>query len=119
MANELSLIVNLDFSKGGATVSRQYTKKVTVAGDAYTSGIQAIGFAAEEEIAQGLELATPGYMLIKNLDTTNYVRIGSTTGVYDIRINAGEFALYRHNSATVYAIADTGICNVEYTLLEA
>lgn len=117
MANELSLIVNLDFSKGGAEVSKQYSKKVTITGDAFTNGIQAIG-VAEEEIAQGIDLGTPGYMLIKNLDTTNYVEVGSTTGVYDIKLKALEFALYRHNSGTVYAKADTDTCNVEYCLIE-
>ena len=39
-------------------------------------------------------------------DATNFVEVGSTTGVYDIKLLAGEFALYRHNSATVYAKAD-------------
>ncbi len=57
-------------------------------------------------------------MLIVNLDSTNYVEIGSTTGVYDIKIKAGEFALYRHNSATVYGKATAAPCNVEYCLIE-
>jgi len=117
VANELSLIVNFDFSKGGAEVSKQLSKKITVAGDAFTHGIQEIGLV-EEEIAQGVELGTPGYLLIKNLDTTNYVEIGSTTGVYDIKLKALEFALYRHNSGTVYALADTAACLVEYCLIE-
>jgi len=117
MANELSLIVNLSFSKGGAKVTKQVSKQITVTGDAFTHGVQAIG-TTEEEIAQGADLGTPGYMLIINLDDTNYVEIGSTTGVYDIKLKAGEFALYRHNSATVYAKANTAACNVEYCLIE-
>ena len=117
MANELSLIVNLSFNKGGAKVTKQASKQVTVTGDAFTHGVQAIG-TSEEAVAQGADLATPGYMLIINLDDTNYVEIGSTTGVYDIKLKAGEFALYRHNSATVYAKANTDTCNVEYCLIE-
>ncbi len=117
MADELSLIVNLSFSKGGAKVTKQVSKSVTVTGDAFTHGVQTIG-TAEEEIAQGADLGTPGYMLIINLDSTNYVEIGSTTGVYDTKLKAGEFALYRHNSATVYGKANTASCNVEYCLIE-
>ena len=117
MANELSLIVNLSFSKGGAKVVKQASKQVTVTGDAFTHGVQAIG-TSEEEIVQGADLGTPGYIFIINLDSTNYVEIGSTTGVYDIKLKAGEFALYRHNSATVYGKADTASCNVEYCLIE-
>lgn len=117
MANELSIMVNLSFSKGGAEVTKSCNKNVTITGDAFTHGVQSVG-TSEEELVQGAELGTPGYMLVINLDSTNYVEIGSTTGVYDIKLKAGEFALYRHNSATVYAKANTGTCLVEYCLIE-
>lgn len=118
MADELSLLVRLAFSKGGASVTRAESIKVTVTGDAFSHEVQSVG-TAEEELAQGAELGTPGYILIKNLDSTNYVEVGSTTGVYDIRLKALEVALYRHNSATVYAKANTAACLVEYVLVEA
>ena len=117
MANEIAILVNLSFSKGGASVSRSESIQVTVTGDAFSHEVQAIG-TTEEELAQGADLGTPGYMFIKNLDATNYVEVGSTTGVYDIKLKAGEVCLYRHNSATVYAKANTAACNVEYLLIE-
>jgi len=117
MANELTVSVRLTFSKGGAKVSRTLTDSITVTGDTFTHEVQSVG-TTEEELAQGADLGTPGYMLIINLDATNYVEVGSTTGVYDIKLKAGEICLYRHNSATVYAMANTAACLVEYILIE-
>lgn len=117
MANELLIEVSISFNKGGASCSRSESASLTVTGDAFSHEVQVIG-TSEEQLAQGADLGTPGYMFIKNLDATNYVEVGSTTGVYDIKLKAGEIALYRHNSATVYAKANTGSCTVEYFLIE-
>jgi hypothetical protein len=117
MANELSIAVNLIFSKGGAEVSKAINKNLTVTGDAFTHGVQAVG-TSEEELAQGADLGTPGYVFVVNLDDTNYVEFGATTGVYTIKIKAGEFDLWRHDSATIYAKANTAACNVEYVIIE-
>ncbi len=117
MAKEISIGVTISFRKSGAQVSRSETITVDVTGDAFSHEVQAIG-TSEEVLVQGADLGTPGYMFIKNLDTTNYVEIGSTTGVYDIKLKAGEVCLYRHNSATAYAKANTAACNVEYLLIE-
>ena len=117
MANELSIAIKLNFSKGGAEVKRAESISVTVTGDAFTHDVQQIG-TTEEAIAQGAELGTPGYIFIKNLDSTNYLEVGSTTGVYDIKLQAGEICLYRHNSATIYGKANTSAVNIEYVLIE-
>ena len=117
MSNELSLTISLIFSKGGAETQKAESKQVTVTGDAFTQGVQAIGIT-EEEVVQGADVGTPGYVYVKNMDATNYVELGSTTGVYDIKLKAKEFALWRHNSATLYAKANTAICNIEYIIVE-
>jgi len=117
MSNELTLRVSLSFSKGDAEVQRSKGISVDVTGDAFTHEVQSVG-TTEEQLAQGADLGTPGYVLILNLDSTNYVEVGSTTGVYDIKLLAGEFACYRHNSATVYAKANTSACLVEYIIIE-
>ena len=116
MANELSIRVQLSFSKGGAKVSRNISKSITVTGDAFTSGVQSIGTASEEILYQGAELGTLGYVFIINLDATNYIQVG-ITGQYSIRVRAGEFALFRAD-ADIYAKANTGACLVEYVLIE-
>lgn len=117
MADELTLVVALTFSKGGAENQRSESIQVDVTGDSFTHEIQEVG-TTEEELAQGADLGTPGYLFVKNLDDTNYVEIGSTTGVYDIKLKTGEIALYRHNSGTIYAKANTAACKVEYWLIE-
>ena len=118
MADELRIGVVMSFEKGGAKAHRAEHIEVDVTGDAFNHDVQAVGIT-EEQLAQGADLGTPGYVLLKNLDATNYVEVGSTTGVYDIKLLAGEVAIYRHNSATIYAKANTAICNVEYFLIEA
>jgi len=117
MANELSVSARISFSKSNARVSRSDTELIDVTGSEFTHQVQVIG-TTEEQIEQGADVGTPGYLWIKNLDATNYVEIGSTTGVYDIKLKAGEIALYRHNSATIYAKANTASCRVEYILVE-
>lgn len=117
MAGELSLRVSLSFAKSSAEVQRSKGISVDVTGDAFTHEVQSVG-TSEEALAQGADLGTPGYVLILNLDGTNYVEVGSTTGVYDIKLLAGEWACYRHNSATLYAKANTSACLVEYIIIE-
>ncbi len=117
MANELKITASIFFNKNGAEAVRAESIEVDVSGDAFNHDIQSVG-TSEEQLAQGADLGTPGYIFLKNLDATNYVEIGSTTGVYDIKIKAGEIALYRHNSATIYAKANSAACLVEYFLIE-
>ena len=118
MADELKLSLNISFRKGGAVAVTNHSLSVDVTGDAFTHSVQEIG-TSEEALIQGTDVGTPGYLMIKNLDATNYVEIGSTTGVYDIKMLAGEICCYRHNSATIYGLANTAACLVEFLLIEA
>ncbi len=118
MSNELSLTVGLVYDKNGVAFSKSEGIQVTVDGDSFVEGNLSIG-TSEEELTQLADLGTPGYVLLKNLDATNYIEVGSTTGVYDIKLKAGEIALYRHNSATLYAKANTGACLLHYLVFEA
>jgi len=117
MSDELRLGVVLSFSKGNASLKKADHIEVDVTGDAYESAVQEIG-TSEEQVAQGADLGTPGYVYVKNMDATNYVEIGSTTGVYDIKLLAGEIALWHHNSATIYAKANTAAVKIEYSIIE-
>ncbi len=117
MADELKLNVSLVFSKGGASISKIKALTLSVTGDAFINAVQAVGIT-EEELVQAADLGTPGYVYIINLDADNYVELGSTTGVYTVKLKAGEYALYRHDGATIYAKANTAICNVEYLIIE-
>ena len=64
-------------------------------------------------------LSTIGWLMMKNLDTTNYVEWGFSTGVYGGRMEAGETALFRVNpSSTIYLRANTDSCKLTLYALE-
>ncbi|KKM63120.1 hypothetical protein LCGC14_1514660 [marine sediment metagenome] len=117
MADELSLRFSMSYDKDGAKVSRKHSISVDVAGDVFAHEIQPVD-TIEEELHQGTWLGNPGYLYIVNLDDTNFVELGITTGVYTVKLLAGEVALFRVNGATIYVKADTAICHLEYILIE-
>ena len=117
MADELKINLSVSFSKGGANFTKQKSINIDVSGDSYTSAVQNIG-TTEEALTLVPDLTTPGYVILINLDSTNYVEVGSTTGVYDLKLKPGELALYRHNSSTIYAKANTSAINLEYIVVE-
>ena len=120
MSNEIRISARLSFSKGGAKANAAHNITVDVTGDAFTHEVQEVG-TTREELAQGADLGTPGYIVIKNLDSTNYVEVGPSDDdtSYCIKLLAGEVAIYRHDSATVYAKANTAAVLCEYLLIEA
>jgi hypothetical protein len=93
------------------------TVSATQSGSKYESGVQSIG-TTEETLSQN-DVGTIGYLGINNLDATNYVELGATTGVYSAKLAAGCGALIPWDGATVYAKAHTGACLVEYLIIEA
>ena len=123
MANELSLSgLTVVFAKTGSpSVSfTAGTVTVTVSGTQIMDNVQSVG-TSEEAILLG-DVATGGYWLVQNLDTTNYVEIRSGTGATDLlRLNAGEIALFRtsSDSSAPFAIANTGAVNVRFLMFDA
>ena len=121
MANEITYNIFFDVTKGGAKFSRSTgAVNITVAGSHVAAGTQAVGFAAAEALEKG-DITTPGMLYIHNMDGTNYVEVGyDDTGFKPtVRINAGEYALFRCTQTTPQVKADTGAVNIEYILAEA
>lgn len=124
MANEITITAKLTFTKGGTSVtfpSASYqTFNVTVSGSRFIQMRQAIG-TSEEALDLG-DIATGGYFIARNHDTTNYVEIRSGTGTTDlVRLNAGEVCMFRisSDSAAPFAIANTAAVDLEYVLIAA
>tara|TARA_Y100000310_G_C20000604_1_gene498311 strand:- start:148 stop:513 length:366 start_codon:yes stop_codon:yes gene_type:complete len=120
MANELTVTVSLAFDKGGVAASKAFTDvQFDVSGAKLAWVVQNIGTGADVALKLG-DMTTPGYMLVKNLDDTNYVTIGGAASLatQTIRLNAGEVALFRHMGTAPVASADTAACNIEYLLIE-
>ena len=82
-----------------------------------TPGYVTIG-TTEETVTFG-ELGTAGWLMMQNLDPTNYVQWGPATGVYVGRMEAGEPAAFRiEPGTTLYMKANTAACKVLVECLE-
>lgn len=119
MANELTISGSLSFSKSGVTCSQSYTGKlVTVTGTKYTQIVQSI--ATTEEAVDIGDIGTVGFMIIENLDATNFVSLRPGTGTANlIKIPASKAAGPFMLSIAPWAIADTAACSVKLTIVEA
>ena len=119
MANELSTSFTLNFVNGTRKAFRKFTDSVDVTGTDYVQMTQNIG-TSEETLSLPADIGTPGYMLFINQDATNFVEIGPATGVYFIKLKAGEAAMMRATVAanSFYCKADTAAVDLEVICLE-
>ena len=110
MADEINSVCKLHVTNGSSEFVKTFDltlDQAAVGGP--TPGYLTIGTTEESEAFS--ELSTEGWLLMQNLDTTNYIEWGFSTGVYGGRMEAGEFALFRMNpSLTLYLKADTANC---------
>ncbi len=122
MANELTLTGSIAFAKGAvATVSLQKNgAQVTVAGANYARQTASVGTSAFAELPIG-DVVAAGYVFIQNLDATNYVELAAdaSAAAACIKLKPGEFAIFRCDTSTLAAKANTAACIVEYLLIEA
>ncbi|MGA0406447.1 MAG: hypothetical protein ACO3PR_00030 [Limisphaerales bacterium] len=116
MAYEISLAVQLNFNKGGASVAASKNGIFDVTGDRYNAKVLNIGNVAELIALD--DMTTVGFVLIKNLDATNFITVGDDGTNFPVKILPEEFALFRLNANTLYMIADTAACEVEVTMVE-
>lgn len=122
MANEISMTLRLNASKGGATVdSGSKLKQLTMSGSKMVQTVIAVG-TASELLTIGDLAGVPAAVMITNLDATNFVLISGETGftaVMQLKILAGESVLITPLAATLYAKADTAACNLQLIAVEA
>lgn len=120
MADEISLTHRLQLANGyllddnnpGKILVTQTTKvmfkRVVIVGTA-------------EESLTFTDITTPGICYLMNLDTTNYVQWGISTGVYPGRLKAADIpAIFRldNSATTLYLKANTASCNVLVTVYD-
>lgn len=119
MADEIRVSVTLAVNNGNLSdsFSKSYTADQAAVGGP-TPGYQTIG-TSEEEVALG-ELGTNGWVIMQNLDATNFVEWGFATGVYGGSMLAGETAgPFRLNGTSIFLKSDTGACKVIIKAYEA
>lgn len=119
MASEITgLQVAISFAKGNFAKKTFTLGPITrdVTGTNAVSNVQVVG-TSEEALVIG-DIGTPGYMICKNLDATNFVEIRPGTGTADaIKLKPGDIACFRC-AAAPWAIADTAPVELEYTIIE-
>lgn len=118
MADEIRISTTIRYTKSGTAASHTQSFTADQTGDKYQAGVQSVG-TAEESMDKG-DIGTIGFFAFRNVDATNYVQFGITTGVYSIKCLAGQGGLVSWNSSTApYAKANTAAVEVDYLMVEA
>lgn len=115
MADELKIGLVVSYDKNGAKYVRSEHQEVDITGDSIGGQIQSIP-TSNTALVVPAAIGTVGWVYIKNLDATNYVSVG-LTGSYTIKLLAGESTMFRA-AGTIFALANTGACLVEYQMFE-
>jgi len=121
VANEITLSHSMQVSNG--QYKHQYLpdqRSITQTNPGYIDMIVTIG-TTEETLSFG-DLGTVGIVTITNLDATNYVELGFSTGVYGDKLTAAKYVPHtyeRNGSATFYLKANTAACKVHVIAYEA
>lgn len=113
MANEITVGAFIQVRNGNMSDRFQPGNKAIdqAAVGGPTPGYVTIG-TTEEEVAFG-ELSTKGWVMMQNLDATNYVQWGFSAGVYGGRMRAGETAgPFRMDATSIFLRANTAACKV-------
>lgn len=119
MANEINYSVVLSVSKGGAVVNPgALSEQLTMSGDDMIQTTQVIGTAAET-VSLGEISGAPAVVVLKNLDSTNFVLVGFTNPPTELKLLPGGINLLTPAGATIYAKADTAACRVLVAAAEA
>ena len=123
MANELTLSgLTIAFTKSGSpSVSLSPASvSITVSGSEIMDNVQSVG-TTEEALLLG-DVAAGGICFVQNLDSANFASIRSGTAATNlIRVNAGEWALFRMSgdATAPFAIADTAAVRLRLLRLDA
>jgi len=116
MSNEITTSGSIELVNGNITIKRSLSNvRFDQTTAEYHAGVQEIG-TSEEVLILGDVSGTTCWMFARNLDDTNFIRIG-LTGSYFIHLLPGEWFIGRVASIP-YAISDTLACNLEYVVFE-
>jgi hypothetical protein len=123
MADEITVRTYLKYDNGTNRPVIWAEEELThdITGNAVFQGVQNIGTSAEALDLGDIAIANVGWCVMKNLDSTNFVRIGDNTPAYLLRLNAGETCVFRFDQSIVTGIkliADTAAVDVQYLLIE-
>ena len=121
MADEIKINQSIRLLK--STLKHEFTPpqlSLTMAGSLVYDVVSAIG-TTEETLGPAFgDIGTEGLCVIYNLDSTNYVQVGFSTGVYGMRLRGASDAakFFLEPNATLYLKANTAACNVRVIVYE-
>ena len=115
MANELSVYTTFSYNKDSASFNLSAQNQVTVATNAFINSLVDVG-TSDVTIDLG-PVSSIGYVYVQNLDATNFILIGPSSGSYFIKLLANEVAVFRSNVSSIHLIADTAACMVQYAVV--
>lgn len=117
MADEVTLSGSLAYKRGNTSLKMSGNSKAD-GGAHVLQNVADIG-TSEETLSKG-DVGTIGYVAFRNLDETNSISIGGSTGVYAFKLGPGEFAgPMAWTSAAIYALAEGATSKLEYMIIEA
>ena len=117
MSTTLRLAVDMNYDNGEIT-HQTGTVSITISGDDYRKITQNIGTSAE---LLSFGDCTPGYILVVNDDSTNYIELATDNMMANIfaKITAGGMALFPNAaSGTPYARANTSACDITLVAID-
>lgn len=122
MADEISLSWNFRIAKDSLDQTRRGSGRYDVTTAGYVAGTPSISHSAHEALPMG-DVATAGFARFKNLDSTNFVRVGVDSGgtfIPFLKLMPGEESPpVRLATSAPYAKADTAAVVLEYELWSA
>lgn len=121
MADEIKFQTSLRLAKGA--MKHEFTPaalSLTQTGALVYDNTVSVGTSEETAGPTFGDIGTEGLCVIYNLDTTNYVQVGFSTGVYGMRLRGGSApaTFFLEPNATLYLKANTAACNVRVIVYE-
>jgi len=112
MANEINIQAVLTMQRFTPAMQGSGNLNINQTGTHFVANVQNIATGAEQLTL--VDVATLGYLFVKNLDLTNYVQLGLDSGVTQIfaKLRPGEFCLVPVNQTAIYAKANTAAVDV-------
>jgi hypothetical protein len=122
MANEITRVVSITVSKGGASISSgTISQTIDMTGVDMATITQAIG-TSNEALGVPTDVSGDVDLVVKNLDSANYVEIFKDSGNTHLlsKLFAGQAcSLTNVPAASLYARANTAACQIQFWINEA
>jgi hypothetical protein len=119
MASETRVSASLQCDKNLVHVAANVNRIADMAGTNVITIVQDIGTSAEA--LSMVDVTTIGYILLRNLDPTNYVELGldaAVTAQVFAKLLPGDIALFPAKTATMYAKANTAGIQLQIVAVE-